>query len=425
VLTAGQFNIASSAYGIAFQPEMMTATVDAHNVVSYGVGSFNGEANSSTATDAEGNYLSDITPAIELMGALYDNYITVSRGFAVRLALQGGLSEYAAGLEYDAATDQYRATTDRELAPMFEAIFAGAPDGADNAYDYLVGWNEILEVVYPDYHVDTTTNLLTGAMKLDESFVLQMAIPAFETIGIDCDLAAVMNALGCDETRLVQGSDATVSGGSGDDSVYVSDSSDQVYQGGQGRDVHFVGKDFGHDIIDDVEPPIEGVWADELRFTQARSTEVYATRDGQDLVLEIRDAAGAATGDVLRVRDQFLGDLMDPLFGVNAAPDTGVTDIVFADGVIWDAFQISVAVSHPLDSDDLVLGSESRDYLEGGKGSDVLRGGRDGDIYVFRADDGRIGWSYPRGALGGRPRQCRVDRQAARPDTVRLPRKVA
>ncbi len=385
VLTAGQLHFASSIYGIDFQPGIMAANIDPETgLIGYSTGAFNGAAPASV--DAEGNYVSTIAPAIELFDVMMQNYIEVSRGFAVRLALQGGLSRFAGALDYDPATDKFAPATDRELAPVFEAIFAEAPAGAEPAYEYLVAWREILEVVYPDYEVDRTKNFVTGHMRLDEKFIFQMVLPAFETVGIDAELPAVLNALGVDETRLIA-HDATASevhGTDGADYIYVSDG-DQTYYGGYGADVYFIGADFGRDIIEDTEWPFQGktLGQDTLRFSHVGSSDVRATRDGLDLVIEV-----LGTDNVLRVRNQFEGELIDPLFGYDFSPDTEMVSIVFADGVIWDEWQIAREVSHPLATDDVVLGSQASDYLEGGRGNDILRGGRDGDIYVFNAGDG-------------------------------------
>ncbi len=92
--------------------------------------------------------------------------------------------------------DKFYATTDRELAPVFEAIFERSPDGETAAFDYLVSWDEILQVVYPDYKLDNTGNFITGTMKLDELFVFQMLLPAFENVGIDLDLPGVLARAG-------------------------------------------------------------------------------------------------------------------------------------------------------------------------------------------------------------------------------------
>ena len=133
VLTAGQFHFASSIFGIDFQPQVMHADTDpTSGLLSYSVGSFNGE--SLASMDEEGNYVSSILPAIEMFDGLMQNYIDVSRAFSVRLALQRGLSHFARELSYDANTDEFRATGNRELAPMFEAIFEQAPDGEQESY---------------------------------------------------------------------------------------------------------------------------------------------------------------------------------------------------------------------------------------------------------------------------------------------------
>ncbi len=385
ILTAGQFHFATSAYGIDFQPEMMAARIDPLTKrIDYSVGSWNGDALSDTNED--GSYRSAIAPTIDLMEVVVDNYITVSRAFAVRVALQGGLKDYARGLGYDAEADKFFATTDRELAPMLEAIFERAPQGYEATFDYLAAWDEILEIIYPDYRIDGSANFVSGAMRVDEKFLAQMIVAAFENVAIDIDLAAAFNVLGVDETKLIRGeADASaVAGTNGVDFIYVTGAGSQVYNGGRQADVYIVGKGFGEDVIADVDDPVmRGEKADEIRFAQAKSTDIRATRDGQDLVLEV-----IGTDDVLRVRDQFLGDRIDPLFGYNFSPATQISAIIFADGVIWDRLGIAQAVSHPLDTNDAVIGSQSRDWLEGGKGNDVVKGGRDGDIYIFREGDG-------------------------------------
>ena len=56
---------------------------------------------------------------------------------AVRLAMQGPLSSYFDGVKYDVGTDQFVPTTDRQLTPMFEAIFKAAPKSTDGAARWL------------------------------------------------------------------------------------------------------------------------------------------------------------------------------------------------------------------------------------------------------------------------------------------------
>ena len=47
--------------------------------------------------------------------------------------LQGGLSDFARGLEYNVEHDVFKTTTSRQLVPLFEAIFESAPTGYDPA----------------------------------------------------------------------------------------------------------------------------------------------------------------------------------------------------------------------------------------------------------------------------------------------------
>ncbi len=161
LLTPAQFHFATSLAGFDFHPEMLTAVAnDATGHLAYSV---NASGQASLSSDA---YVSSIKPMIELLGVAMTQYVVVSRRFAVRLAVQGGLADFFPGVEYDAETDRYRATTDRELAPMFEAIFAGAPTANtdDAVLDYLTDWNEVLQQVYPDYVVEGEGGDLAGSV---------------------------------------------------------------------------------------------------------------------------------------------------------------------------------------------------------------------------------------------------------------------
>lgn len=368
VITPAQFNFSSSLIGIEFSPAMLAATIDeATGVIDY---SINGEE---AAWQADLTRPSAINIMTDLLDVMMDQWVVVSRAFAVRMALQGGLSQYAVDIEYDIDTDTYRSTGDRELAPMFEAIFADAPAGYEAAQDYLADWNEILWQIYPDYQMDGTQNLFGGTVSFDQKFLVQMVLPAYEAYPLDVDLPTILNALSANEELLVRhdASATDVDGDGGVNFIYLS-GSDQTYRGGEGADVYFVGANWGNDVIEDVDSG----GADELRFTSVKSTEVIATRDGQDLIL-MKDGAA----DVLRVENHFLGEL-NPSFG-NSRTDTRMTSIVFADGVIWGRVEIASAVSRPDDSDQVIVGSGDLDVLDGGAGNDVLRGGAGGDMYKF------------------------------------------
>ena len=378
VLTPAQFNFATELAGIDFNPVMLTASHDRQTgVIGYSV---NATGNPSLSPVG---YASGIKAMIGLLDTVMEQYITVSRAFALRLAFQGGLAEFFPGLAYDAEADQFHATTPREMAPMFEAIFAAAPSGALAATEYLQDWHQILSTMYPDYKVAGSGNLFGQSVVVDQRYILQMMLPAFETVGIDLDLRATMYALGIPQDRLLEAAagEDTLEGSRKEDFFLIGDvvgGGAQVYRGGNGGDVYFVSQTFGDVIIEDVDFGAK----DELRFTNASSDQVTARRIGHDLILTV----AGQTGEI-RVRDHFKGELNEAFFGPR--PDTALAAIIFSDGVMWDPFRIAMEVSDPQDTNDVLIGSGALDVLEGGKGNDVLRGGAGGDLYIFRPGDGQ------------------------------------
>jgi hypothetical protein len=73
---------------------------------------------------------------------LMEQYIVTSRRFAVRMALQGGLKDFARGLSYDAARDVYTPTGERQLAPMFEGVRARTSGGRPRAVAFEANDND-------------------------------------------------------------------------------------------------------------------------------------------------------------------------------------------------------------------------------------------------------------------------------------------
>ncbi|HEX6742240.1 MAG TPA: hypothetical protein VF079_10670, partial [Sphingomicrobium sp.] len=201
LLTPAQFNFALSLSSIEFHPEMLTAVLN--NQTGHLAYSVNSTGETSLSPD---HYDSPITPMIQLLDQAMQQYVITSRRLAVRLALQGGLSAFAQGITYDAAADKYRAVGGRELAPMFEAIFAGAPDNNDNdaAFDYLTGWNELLWQIYPDYAPNSQGNMWGSTVAVDQAYIFQMMLPAFESMPIPgLSIEAAAHALSIDETRII------------------------------------------------------------------------------------------------------------------------------------------------------------------------------------------------------------------------------
>src|SRR5262249_27617232 len=119
---------------------------------------------------------------------------------------------------------------------------------------------------------------------------------------------------------------------------------------------------------------------DIIRFAHLTPTDITASRDGVDLILTV-----TATGETIRVERQFEGRVSG-LFGGDISDDTGVGEIIFADGTVWDLFDIAEAVRDPQSTSDTVTGTGSIDYLDGGAGTDILLGGEDGDRYFFDVD---------------------------------------
>ncbi|WP_264373117.1 calcium-binding protein [Pelagibius marinus] len=317
-------------------------------------------------------YVQNVAQQAEFLQEVVARYDFWGEAVAVRLAAQTGLSSFFQGVPYNAETDVFEAATVRELIPLYEAIFAAAPGDAQGALDYLSDWREILNVVYADFKQHGN-----GAMS--ESFVFANVVAAYESTGLAAGILEAAEILGVPTDSIIHDTtaDAVVNGTAGRDIFYLS-TGDQTLRGGQDSDVYVVGKNFGNDVIDDVEGPVANRGPDLLRFADIGSTEIEAHRDGLDLILTV-----TATGDTLRIVRQFEG--REPgLFGGDASDDTGVTEIAFADGVVWDIVDMAWAVADPQATSDLLLGTPEIDVLDGGAGDDTLIGGVESDLYVFK-----------------------------------------
>jgi hypothetical protein len=154
MLTPAQFQFATSLGGVNFQPAMLSATLDdATGHIAYSVG----PGGSANLSDDPAKWVSGIDAMIGLLQPVMEQYIVTSRRLAVRMALQSGLKDFASGIEYAVASDSYRPTTDRELAPMFEAIFAGAP--ASNGPNVRTGHGSAIRPSFPTRPSDCPATL--------------------------------------------------------------------------------------------------------------------------------------------------------------------------------------------------------------------------------------------------------------------------
>ncbi|WP_447971535.1 calcium-binding protein [Nitrospira sp. M1] len=290
---------------------------------------------------------------------------------AVKLAMQGPLQSYFVGLEYQVEHDRIKATTNRDLVPTFEAIFADAPGETSGDSAWLQDWKAILDVMGESFQRFGDDHLTPSY-----SFVFTNIVAAYENVGLAIDLKTAAIDLGIPEDMLVVGSGEVVGDG-GQNLIYLG-AGDQILKGEGGHDVYVVGRDFGNDIIDDYEAPLTKNSEDMLRFAHYTPEDLVFTRDGIDLVVTtVNNPANE-----LRILEHFIGE-KPHLFGGNVNPDRGINEVIFADGTVWRAFEIAEAVSRPLDTDQSITGTWESDHLDGGAGDDYLSGGDGGDIYFF------------------------------------------
>ncbi len=305
------------------------------------------------ARAAVGGYLTQLISYLDLL--------------TVRLAMQGPLSAYLAGLEYDADEDSFKPTTDRQLIPTFEAIFTAMPSDVPGAEAWLASWKPIIDVVMGDYDRGES-HLMTSY-----SFVFANIVAASESVGGVLGAVAAAEAFGIPRGLIIDGS-GTYNGTSDKDIFYLN-AGDETVNGGAGHDAYVMGRNFGNDVI--VESRHSRP-TDLIRFADIASTEVTATRNGLDLVISVN-----GTTDTLTIKDQFHGNIPG-LGGLGwIFEHKGVAEVAFADGVVWNIMEMARQAATPHATGDTYVGSYGFDVLDGGAGDDYLSGKDDTDIYMF------------------------------------------
>jgi len=293
---------------------------------------------------------------------------------ALSLAMQGPLASYFSGIVCDVGSNTFRATTDEQLSPMYEAIFAAAPPDAAGAAAWLAQWKPIIDVMLGDFSRG-------DALEVTFGYTFASMVHAYETVGLAIDINAAAEVLGIPEGLIVNGG-GSLNGTSGADIFYLS-GGDQTAIGGLGTDNYVMGGSFGHDTIIDFEPAGGAQAPNILRFTSVKSTDVTAYRDGEDLVIDV-----TGTDEQVRVVGEFHG-VQPGLFGGNLADAWGVAQIAFSDGVVWDLPDIAWAVAPNTDGvGGRLIGTPSMDVLDGGRGNHFMSGGDGGDIYLYDRLDG-------------------------------------
>jgi len=287
----------------------------------------------------------------------------------VRLAMQGPMAPFFDTIVYDTVEDNFTASTDRQLIPMFEAILTAAPADSAGVLAYLADWKPIIDVVIGDFsrgedHLLNTYNFIFGNL-----------VAAYETVLPNVDVVQAAVVLGIPDNLIITGTgilDGTI-----ENDIFYMNAGDQTARGGEGFDVYVFGRNFGNDVVEDIEAPFTNRGPDLIRFADIASTEVTLERNGLDLIIKVN-----GTTDQVTVVKQFAG--RDPsLFGGDMSDEEGVAEIAFADGVVFDKIDIARAASTVSAASETVLGTPDMDFLDGGAGDDILIGGDDSDFYKF------------------------------------------
>jgi len=221
----------------------------------------------------------------------------------------------------------------------------------------------------------------------------------------------LLGGAGHDDLTAVGDGDV-LEGGAGNDVLRVDNSgySGTLFIGGTGKDT--LHGSYGADTYvfnrgDGVDTLIEQVaWTygeaiDTLRFGEGiRPSDIQASREGSDLVVEIR----GSEGDRILVRGWF--DASEP-----SAPSQRIERVVFADGSTLSgqdlALQALASFHKGTDAADTLTGTSayeeylaggagndrlqsmgSGDVLDGGPGDDTLIGSYGRDVYLFKRGDG-------------------------------------
>jgi len=306
---------------------------------------------------------SAVDAAKELANTVWQEFQMIT----VRLAAQGGLSGYFEGIEYNITSDKFVPTTDSQLTPFFQNIFEGAPGNASGDEVWIQSWKPLIDVVLNDYE-------RPGSLEISYSYLFQNIVAAYENAPLAVSLVSVAGELGVPSGQIIGGT-GTLTGTNDNDLFYLGEGN-QTAQGGSGPDSYIIGRNFGHDVIDDTEHTLGTDLPDSVRFAHAKSTDVTLTRDGSDLIISVN-----GTDDQLRIVGEFATRY--PTLTGYGNDAHGVSEIIFADGVVWDKVDMARESSHPEATDDVIWGTGQIDFLDGGAGTDFLSGGNEGDVYIY------------------------------------------
>lgn len=320
------------------------------------------------ARDAVGNVLD--TNVNELI----DSWNEVLDKTTLRLAAQGPLKTLFTGMTYDIVNDEMDATVASSLADTIRNMLGRLPADASTAGTQWRGiWAPlILELA------DGLTRI--DRMDIKPDYLAQSMVAALDGITPPLTLSQLAPALNLTQLRLGgAGADSIARGSNADLQIYVGEGGNDTLTGGAGQDVYVFGRNFGKDVVVDREAQERG---DRLRFAVHNPEDVTFSRSGIDLVITVR-----ATGDNVTVKDHFETPEMS-FSGIQISADTGVEDIQFANGKIYETLDIAAAVGLGTNGANRLEGTGQSDELEGLRGNDWMLGGDNGDTYYYTRGDG-------------------------------------
>ena len=160
----------------------------------------------------------------------------------------------------------------------------------------------------------------------------------------------------------------TIRAGKGDDTLNGSAGSDTyVYSRGDGNDT--------------ITETIYCGGADKLAFTDINASEVSLARNGDDVLVFIAESQpSAGDGGLVLFKNSYSG-----------TNDSGVENIVFADGTVWNRTEIKSRVSFVAGTaaNDTITGTSASDLdIRAGRGNDTLVGLAGSDTYNYMLGDG-------------------------------------
>jgi Ca2+-binding RTX toxin-like protein len=161
----------------------------------------------------------------------------------------------------------------------------------------------------------------------------------------------------------------TITGTSSNDLIDGRGGNDTL-TGGNGADTYVFGAGSGNDTIVEMG---DANSIDILKLLGLNFPDVAIARSGTDLSIIIK-----ATGESIKVQGHF------------GSTTSGIEQVLFANGTIWNRDQILVATAvQGTSGNDTFNGTSADDSFIGGVGNDTLTGGNGNDIYIFNLGDGQ------------------------------------